>query len=178
MDTQDIPPADSLLLGRDARGYFVRASGSIRAMLCFPLREEILSRLEGPSDIPAIYADLSGCRYMDSTFIGLLVAMDKRLQRASGGRLHVVAPSAESRETLTQIGLQNILLIEEHAPAFPEEMNEVGGEKAKPGADFILSAHEALIETSEEARKKFGLLKEMLERKLKAEKPPKENPEG
>ena len=32
------------------------------------------------------------------------------------------------------------------------------------------------METSEEARKKFGLLKEMLERKLRKEKPPEGNP--
>jgi hypothetical protein len=48
----------------------------------------------------------------------------------------------------------------------------------RPGAEFILRAHEALMETSEEARKKFALLKEMLERKLKTEKPPKDTPEG
>jgi hypothetical protein len=55
-------------------------------------------------------------------------------------------------------------------------MEEVSPTKDRPGADFILSAHEALMETSEEARKKFALLKEMLERKLRKEKPPQGNP--
>jgi hypothetical protein len=48
----------------------------------------------------------------------------------------------------------------------------------KPGAEFILKTHEALMETSEEARRKFALLKETLEQKLKGgEKPPRGNPE-
>jgi len=165
----------SLLVGHDGRGYFITAIGGIRAVLCYPLREGLLSRLEGPSDLPAVFVDLSACQYMDSTFIGLLVAIDKRLQKSSGGRLHVLRPSDACRDTLDQIGLQTILLIEDTAPPFPDAMSELSTKKVKPGADFILSAHEALMETSDEARKKFGLLKEMLERKLRSEKPPRDS---
>ena len=62
--------------------------------------------------MPAVYVDLSQCRYMDSTFIGLLVAIDKKLQKGSGGRLHVVQPSAECLDLLRQLGLQEFLVIE------------------------------------------------------------------
>lgn len=58
----------------------------------------------------------------------------------------------------------------------PPRMEEVSPAAERPGADFILSAHEALMETSDEARKKFGLLKEILERKLRKEKPPQGTP--
>jgi hypothetical protein len=51
------------------------ARGSIRASQCFPLREGILAQLEKGHATPAVYADLSRCDYMDSTFIGLLVAI-------------------------------------------------------------------------------------------------------
>ena len=166
---------DSLMVGRDERGYFIKAAGSIRAMLCYPLREGLLSLLESPSSLPAVFVDLADCTYMDSTFIGLLVAIDKRLQKSSGGRLHIVQASAACRDTLNQIGLQTILLIEASAPTFPAVMNELATEMERPATEFILGAHEALMETSEEARKKFGLLKELLERKLKNEKPPKDS---
>jgi anti-anti-sigma factor len=168
---------DSLFVARDERGYFIRATGSIRAMLCYPLREGLLSLLESPSDLPAVFVDLADCQYMDSTFIGLLVAIDKRIQKSSGGRLHVLRPSTGCRDTLNQIGLQTILLIEDSGPLFPADMRELANEKERPATEFILGAHEALMETSEEARKKFGLLKELLERKLKTEKPPKDNRE-
>ncbi len=167
---------DALLVGKDERGYFLQAVGAIRATQCYPLRETLLSRLEEPSGIPAIFVDLSRCTYMDSTFIGLLVAMDKRLQKGSGGRLHVLRSSEECLELLRQIGLVDFLLIEDTNVAPPDRMEEVDSDSLKPGAEFVLRAHEALMETSEEARKKFGLLKEMLERKLKSEKPPRDNP--
>ena len=167
---------DSLLFGADERGYFITAQGSIRANLCFPLRESLLARLDGDRAVPAVYVDLSRCDYMDSTFIGLLVAIDKRLRKASGGRLHLLRPSPACREILEQIGLQSYLMIQDEQMEPPARMEEVSPVAERPGADFILTAHEALMETSDEARKKFGLLKEILERKVRKEKPPQGTP--
>jgi anti-anti-sigma factor len=157
---------DTLKVGSDERGVFISAQGEIRATLCYPLRELLLARHENEVP-PAVYIDLSGCRYMDSTFIGLLVAVDKRLHRESGGRLHVISPSPESSDILSQIGLMDFFLVEAEGPAAPVGMKELAPSGEKPGAEFVLKAHEALMETSEEARKKFALLKDVLEKKLR-----------
>jgi len=163
---------DTILAGADERGYFVRAVGSIRASLCYPLRERLLARLEETSDIPAVYVDLSGCTYMDSTFIGLLVAVDRRVRNGSGGRLHVLNPSVPCTELLGQIGLLDILLVEpEGGPSFPP-LDALEKPAGRPATEFVLEAHQELMETSEEARRKFALLRDQLERKLKSEKPP------
>jgi len=168
--------ADSLLLGSDQRGFFLVARGSIRASLCFPLRESLLEQLgKGPA-APAVSADLSQCSYVDSTFIGLLVAVDKRLRKISGARLRLHRPSPACRDLLAQVGLGAYLQIEDSPIELPSRMEVVSSAEQRPAAEFILSAHEALMETSEEARKKFGLLKEMLEKKLRKEKPPQETP--
>ena len=167
---------DSILVGEDERGYFVVASGSIRASLCYPLRERLLSRLEESAGIPAVFADLSRCTYMDSTFIGLLVAVDRRLRKGVGGRLHVLRPSPQCLDLLGQLGLRELLLIElDGSPRMPP-LAEVEKPAGRPATEFILQAHEALMETSEEARAKFALLRDQLERKLKAEKPPEGTP--
>jgi len=80
-------------------------------------------------------------------------------------------------DILEQIGLKSFLLIEERDVQAPA-MAVLAPNTEKPGADFILKTHEALMETSEEARRKFALLKETLEQKLKgSEKPPRGNPE-
>ncbi len=132
-------------------------------MDCLPLREEFFPRLETESP-PAVYCELSACRYMDSTFLGFLVACDGKL-RKRGSRLHLVNPSAETLECLGRLGLEKRFLVEEGPFAPPDNLVKVcDGEK--PGAEFILRAHEALMETSAEARKKFSLLKETLEKKL------------
>ena len=71
-----------------------------------------------------------------------------------------------------QLGLQEILVIEPDGnPALPE-MGELEQPAGRPATEFVLRAHEELMETSEEARRKFALLREQLERKLRAEKPP------
>jgi anti-anti-sigma factor len=171
--------ADAIFLGSDERGHHLQVRGSIRATHCYPLRERLLSRLDQPGPVPAVFADLSECTYMDSTFIGLLVAVDKKLQkRGDGERLHVLRPTPECRDILEQIGLMEFLLIEDRSVPAPTDMADISGGQGKPGADFVLRAHEALMETSEEAKKKFGLLREMLEQKLRGEKPPKDSREG
>jgi len=166
-----LPAPDSLLVGSDARGWFITSRGGVRATLCYPLRETLLARLEESSDIPAVYVDFALCTYMDSTFIGLLVAMDRRLQKGSGGRLHVMQPSAECLDLFRQLGLQDFLVIDQQPTRPPDGMRELAASPVRPGADFVLHAHEALMATSDEARKKFGLLHDELERKLRGGKP-------
>jgi len=163
---------DIILAGADHRGLFVRALGSIRASLCYPLREQLLPRLEESPDIPAVYVDLSGCTYMDSTFIGLLVAVDRRVRKGSGGRLHVLSPTHACVDLLAQLGLLEILLVERKGgPEFPV-LTALDKPSGRPATEFVLEAHEELMETSEEAHRKFALLREELERKLRTEKPP------
>jgi anti-anti-sigma regulatory factor len=167
-----VPAADSILVGSDTRGWFITARGAVRASLCYPLRETLLLRLEESTEIPAVFVDLALCTYMDSTFIGLLVAIDRRLQKGSGGRLHVMRPGAECLDLLRQLGLQELLLMESGLTAPPADMEDLSALAGKPAAEFILHAHEALMETSEEARKKFSLLHDELERKIRGGTPP------
>jgi anti-anti-sigma regulatory factor len=159
------PAGDSILLGEDGRGFYFRVTGSVRAVDCYPLREDILERLEAGKAPADVYADLSSCRYMDSTFIGLLVAMDSRLKKGGLGRLRFTGISHECMEALSRLGLDRVFSTEIVRADFPKNMRALRCEK--PGVDFILKAHEALMESSEEARKKFGLLRETLFKKLK-----------
>ena len=163
---------DSLLIGSDSRGSFLAARGAVRAMLCYPLRESLLARLEESADVPAVFVDLSQCHYMDSTFIGLLVAIDRRLRSGTGGRLHLHQPSPTCRELLRQMGLLDLLVVEEGPLPSPPPLEELDRPGGRPATEFVLKTHEELMETSEEARRKFALLHDELQRKLRAEKPP------
>ncbi len=168
MSPKDAAPRrteDSILVGEDERGVFLQAIGQIRAAVCFPLREEILPRLESAGFSMPVHADLSACRYMDSTFIGLLVSMDGKLKKR-GCRLYIHHPTAECLDSIHRLGLERILEIQEEPLELPADMREIPGPR-KPSEDFVLKTHEALMETSEEAKRKFGLLKEMLEKEIK-----------
>lgn len=101
---------------------------------------------------------------MDSTFIGLLVAIDGRMKSCRAGLLRIVNPSDECEESLRRLGLGKVLSIERTPVRVPAEMREL--HQGKPSAEFILKTHEALMEKSEEARKRFSLLKKLLEEKI------------
>jgi anti-anti-sigma factor len=171
-NTQD----DRLLIGRDDRGIFLSARGSIRAPRCYPLRESLLPLIEELGSGQTIFVDLSSCIYMDSTFIGLLVSMDRKVKKASGERLRVIDPSTPCRAALQDIGLGDFFSVGEEKTALPPRMTEVVEQGDKPTARFVLDAHEALMETSAEARKRFGALMNVLQRALKPEKPPRDTP--
>ena len=166
----------TLLVGRDDRGIFLTAKGSIRAPLCYPLRESFLPQIDELKDGQSVFVDLSDCTYMDSTCIGILVAMDKKARKASGGRLHVLNPSVPCRASLEDIGLGGFFSVGEKTVAPPPVMAEISGPAEKPSAQFVLDAHEAFMETSEEAKKKFSALKDILQRALTPEKPPRDTP--
>jgi anti-anti-sigma factor len=162
--------ADSIQLGADERGIVMRAVGHIRANNCFSLREEIFPELESAPPDTEFFMDLSGCTYMDSTFIGLLVAMDKRIRSHGGKRLRLLNPTPECTDSILRLGLDRILVIEKSSAPFllPESMRTLP-KTEKPGAEFILKTHEALMETSAEAKKKFSLVMELLAKKLRGE---------
>jgi len=157
--------AAEILIGEDERGTVIRAVGHIRANESYVLREEILPGLDGPSP-KDYFVDLSGCSFMDSTFIGLLVAADKKLSRSCGRRMRIFNPAPGCAAALKRLGLEKILHMETGVLKLPARMRALK-KSGKPGAEFILKTHEALMETSAEAKKQFGLVMELLAKKLR-----------
>jgi anti-anti-sigma factor len=155
---------DACFQGEDERGIWVGACGHVRAGTCFPLRDSVLARLAGPGPVPPVTVDLSACTYMDSTFVGLLVAIDRALKRA-GSRVRLVAPPPSCRSILTQLGLDGILAHEPGPWPVPAGAVLVFAERP-PSPEFLLSVHEALMEASGPARRQFGLLKQVLEQRI------------
>jgi len=156
---------DAIFLGEDERGIWIGASGHVRALTCFPLRDSVLVRIDRPGPSPRVTVDLSACLYMDSTFVGLVVAIDRALKRA-GARLRLLAPGPACREILAQLGLEGILAAYEPGPwPVPVGAALVSSDRP-PSSEFLLDVHEALMEASGPAREKFGLLKAVLEQRV------------
>ena len=104
---------------------------------------------------------------MDSTFIGQLIAIDRRLKNGLGGRLHIIQASTKCLDQLRALGLLDFLVFDSAPIAPPSEMEEIDSASGRLDADFVLRAHQQLMDTSEIARKKFSLLRNQLEHKLK-----------
>jgi anti-sigma B factor antagonist len=156
---------DACFQGEDARGIWIGASGHVRALTCFPLRDSVIPRLAGPGPVPPVTVDLSACTYMDSTFVGLLVAID-RAQKRSGGHLRLLAPNTACVEILAQLGLDRVFAPPEPGPwPVPAGADLVSADRP-PSPEFLLEVHDALVEASGAARDTFGLLREVLEQRV------------
>jgi anti-anti-sigma factor len=156
---------DAIFQGEDDRGIWIGASGHVRALTCFPLRDSVLPRLDGPGPVAPVTVDLSACTYMDSTFVGLLVAID-RCEKRAGARLRLVSPTLACSDILAQLGLDRVFAPPEPGPwPVPPGTDLVSADRP-PSPEFLLEVHEALMEASGPARGKFGLLKQVLEQRV------------
>lgn len=79
-----------------------------------PLRRHAERGLE--TGLNQVRIDLRDCTYMDSTFVGTLLALHKQLDGAGQGRLTIVAPSAACARILRDLGLHDVLPTDAAAP--------------------------------------------------------------
>lgn len=75
------------------------------------LREAMLEVLTGRSDPFVITLDVSGIQFVDSTGLGVLVAVLKRM-RYVGGDLVIRAPNPSLRKLLGLTGLDKVFTVE------------------------------------------------------------------
>jgi hypothetical protein len=105
---------------------------------------------------------------MDSTFMGLLIGFNKKFYNRHKKKMNIIHASEESFSHLAELGLDKILNFvgnEDKGIEFPEKM-EIISQKEKITPEFILKAHEELIEVSEDNRARFKLVKEILSKQL------------
>jgi anti-anti-sigma factor len=147
------------------RAIFVLARGHATAALCPDLKTRIFARLESEPRVERILFDLADCEYMDSTFLGLIVGAHKLFNKLPGRALVLLHVNDTCRGLLRTIGVLSIVELSEESPPFPEGLEEVkGGSKATP--QFILDAHEELSGLSEDNRKQFATLTQVLRNAL------------
>jgi len=154
----------------DSDIYF-KAYGHITANLCFPLRDLILSQLDSFSCSFNIYFDLSEVRYMDSTFLGLLVGMEKKIGSTFANKhLFICNASEIAVKLLKNMGIDRFLnFLNKEMPKdldfklFDETIEISELEKCK----LVLSSHEELMEISDENKKKFDTLHKILKDQIK-----------
>lgn len=140
---------------------FVRARGHITAALCADLKSRVFSRLDDRTPIASIHIDLTECDYMDSTFMGLIVGFKKRLSASPGSSVNIYGPNAVCQGLLKGIGLTRLVNIVDEPIELPPFMENIAGTQ-KATAEFLLDAHENLMEINDENKSKFATLSKIL----------------
>jgi len=140
---------------------YVRAQGHVTAALCPELKARIFPRLEAEPGVEAVYFDLGPCEYMDSTFLGLIVGLNKRLKLAVGKPVVLLHVNDTCLGLLKTIGVTKLVELSAEEVPFPHGLSRVGpGPRAT--AEFLLDAHEELSDLSEENKKRFSTLTDTL----------------
>ncbi len=147
---------------------YVRLSGHITAAPCADLRNRIYDRFQKQPPLLGIFIDMANCEYMDSTFMGLLVGFNKRLEKAIGKKVILFNTNKTCYELLDNLGVSNLVSFSDEPMEFPENMERLEG--ARPtNPEFLLNVHENLMELSDDNKKKFqtlgSVLKSQIEKK-------------
>jgi anti-anti-sigma factor len=145
---------------------FIRAMGHLTAALCPELKSRTFPRIDADPQLAAVYFDLSACEYMDSTFLGFIVGLNKRLKARSGKAVVLLHVNPTCLSLLKTIGVLKLVELSDEDKAFPEPMEKVGpGPRAT--AEFLLNAHEELTDLSEENKARFSTLTNALKDSIK-----------
>lgn len=159
---------EALWVDADGERIFVRALGHITAAHCPELKTRCFARLDKPAPVLAILLDLSACEYMDSTFLGLIVGLTKRIMAKSGKKLSIIGVNEACLSLLRTIGVLGLVELLPASPLpFPPSLERVG-RGVVATAEFLLDAHEELSNLSQENRAKFNALTSMLKESLRS----------
>ncbi|MCH7870274.1 MAG: hypothetical protein IID33_01105 [Planctomycetes bacterium] len=150
-------------------GLFIRFDSEGTRDTCRVADELVNNFLGTHTDSPTVMFDLRKCGWVDSTFAGWMVGLNKRLKEADGdGALRVVGWSDGCRESLERMSLCRLF---EQGPADEPRHFRVleypRGEAADRSAiELMAQAHRELAEMDDENRRIFGPIADMLEQQL------------
>ncbi len=159
----------SLHIRQDAVAATLRIEGRITMNQCPSVRCWADRSLDaGAQDLRV---DLSGCTYMDSTFVGTLLGLYRRCKCRGAGGLILLAPSLPCRQVLEQMHLHEIFNVVDQPDTETDGWTELPPAAEEPSAmlNQVVSAHQELATLPGEVGKNFrGIAEELTSEMRKA----------
>lgn len=138
----------------------LRIQGKANYLNCAPVGHFFDRMIE--EGFREFYVDFAECSGMDSTFLGLLASAALQLKEADErGRLVLVRLNERNLELVQNVGLHNLMIIEDTEPGVnigaSQPLTEDPGKEKVVAANskLVLKAHEALVEIDESNKKQF-----------------------
>jgi|YNPMSStandDraft_1061717.scaffolds.fasta_scaffold00660_11 anti-anti-sigma factor len=160
-------------IGYDNKGVYVDIKGEGTLKQSPHLKKffiDVIDKFKGIPNVDFII-NMQDCQYIDSTFIGLLLIIDKKTKEVLGRPIKIFNPNNYTWEVLKQMGLENILTIERGEVIFPNEMQELKLDTINKIelAMMMYMAHSELASLNEDNKKRFESAIEMLKKDIEAE---------
>ncbi len=157
-----------LRVGRTASGFLVQVEGRGTLSESPALQEFAVQSLDGPSGPSTVVVDLSLCDYLDSTFLGCLVNLNRKYNRASPHRFQVAASNDQRQKLLAPTHLIQVLDLTEVCPELIGDVLEVS-RPSLPGDDLgrhVMECHARLAELGGSRAAAFRSIADQLAREL------------
>ena len=143
--------SNGIFVARNERGAFVRVVGRGTFQNAQCLRQFGLEAIE--EGCPAISLDLSGCKAMDSTFLGVLASAGMKMaeaqKNANGPRIELFQPSKRVLDLLDNLGVAHLFTLVESAKGLPEKYQSIQTVACNASREQLshtcLEAHQALM---------------------------------
>lgn len=164
-----------VLIGRIPDGFLVQVTGKGTMEYCADLFQQVAAAIDDGT-VHTVFFDLSKTQYLDSSFIGVIVSIQKKLKKnlPDTGEVILLDPSERVVEILSTMGLLELLPIRKDN----EYKNVDYGEEIRKRLDktyehikILLESHQNLMEVNSDNRRKFSLVEEMLKKELERQKP-------
>jgi anti-sigma B factor antagonist len=124
MDTAKAPEPLRFRYGLDDGVAVVRVTGEVDVATCGLLRDRLL-RVVTDEDFRGLVVNLAGVRFLDSTGLGVLVGVWRRVAAATAG-LALAAPAPQVQRVLHTAGLTKVL------PVYDAEADAVAAIRQPP----------------------------------------------
>jgi len=159
---------NKLLFGGDGNEIILFVTGEATMSMAPALKKFIWDILDaGHNQLSELRINLKDCHYMDSTFIGTILIVTRKLFDDCGLKCEIVKPSVFCRKTLISMGLIDLLPIndeyEYEGEKFPISMRSLD-KLAK--SKLLYNAHKELSEVNEENRRMFELVLDCLKKSM------------
>jgi len=169
-------PAPAVLkVAKTPTGYCLRVEGRGSLKESRSAAEFVLQSLAA-NPPPTVCVDLSACDHLDSTFLGCLVEMQRRVAKAPAGpRFFVSAPAEKVKKLLSPTKLDVVLKTTAEPPQLSGDWVELSAaDPASPDVvRHVMECHRRLAELGGPQHAAFAAIADNIERELhsKQERP-------
>ncbi len=160
----------SLSIGIKDDVLLLKAEGEMRANDCYALKEFLFPYLENVDKKIFIILDLSKCIYMDSTFIGFIISLERNCRYYAPVGVNIYNPSEACIKALKVLACLNKINID-----YQQELPDIKAFKLIPtntkmnqkaSLEMVFEAHQVLSDINAENRLEFEKLMGELKRVL------------
>jgi anti-anti-sigma factor len=159
------PNADDLQAAFAADNLFIRVIGRGSFKVAAPMKQ-FIDEVCANRTVHIVVIDLAECIGMDSTFMGVLAGLSCRLKK-NGQALELINLSEKNANLLATLGVDQVIALYSHShghdiPKPEAESLPTDQATKKEMAETALTAHENLVEISEENKPRFKRVIELL----------------